>query len=231
MQPYFLPYLGYFQLINIVDEFVIYDNIQYSRRGWINRNRIYSDLKDQYISLPLRKDSDYLDVNNRFLVERFDLEALKILRKIESVYKKAPFYDIVYPLIEDILLYKNLNLFDFVHNSIVKVCNYIEIETKLTVSSKIDIDHSLKAQSKVLAICEYLNADIYVNPIGGIELYSQKEFKNSGFDLKFLKSGQFKYSQFSDEFIPNLSILDVLMFNSIESVQDSLRKNYTLITN
>src|SRR5580700_191306 len=100
MQPYFMPYIGYFQLINSVDEFVIYDNIEFTKKGWINRNRILVNGKDDYITIPLRKDSDFLQVKNRFLAESWKSEKRKMLNRINASYKKSEFFEVVYPVIE-----------------------------------------------------------------------------------------------------------------------------------
>ena len=84
MQPYFFPYIGYFQLIKSVDEFVIYDNIQYTKKGWINRNRILVNGTDYLISLPLKKDSDYLNVVDRQLAESWEKDRTKLLTLITN---------------------------------------------------------------------------------------------------------------------------------------------------
>ncbi len=96
MQPYFLPYIGYFQLINAVDKFVIYDNIEFTKKGWINRNRILVNGKDEFISLPITKASDFLHANQRYLASNFENEKNKILRKIKESYRKAPYFKITH---------------------------------------------------------------------------------------------------------------------------------------
>ncbi len=229
MQPYFLPYLGYFQLLNAVENFVVYDNIQYSKKGWINRNRILSNGGDSIFTLPLKKDSDYLDVNQRALSEHFlKVEKDKILRRIRNDYKNAPSYESVMPLLEKVFNYSELNLFEYIYFSIKEISNFLGITTQLLISSKINIDHNLKSQCKVLEICKTLNAQDYINPIGGIELYSKKDFLDSGINLMFMKTNSRPYPQFSKEFVPNLSIIDVLMFNSKEEIQKMLQ-NYELV--
>jgi len=219
MQPYFFPYIGYFQLINSVDEFVIYDNIQYSKKGWINRNRILVNQKDEYISIPLKKDSDYLNVNQRFLADTWLVERKKILNKIVESYRKAPQFEPAYALIEKCLMIDETNLFDFIHHSLKYTLQYISISSNIIVSSTIDIDHQLKSEEKVLAICKAKNTFTYINPIGGIELYSKERFKLNGINLQFQKSNPINYSQYKNEFVPCLSILDVLMFNTKEEVK------------
>lgn len=223
-----MPYIGYFQLINSVDTFVVYDNIEYTKKGWINRNRILVNGKDEYITLPLKNDSDFLHVNERYLAESFHKEKIKILRKIKESYRKAPYFSEVYNLIEEILNYNDHNLFQFIFNSINKICNYLEIRTKLIISSDVNINHHLKSQDKVIAICKELKANVYINPIGGTELYSKNEFNNEGLNLKFLKSNEIQYNQFQNNFVPFLSILDLIAFISLDKLKKVLT-NYDLI--
>lgn len=227
MQPYFVPYIGYFQLINAVDKFIVYDNIEYTKKGWINRNRILVNGKDQFISLPIKKGSDYLKVNERYLADTFNDDKKKILRKIKEFYRKAPNFKEAYFLTEEIFSFNNTNLFEFVYNSIILICNYLEIQTKLILSSTINIDHNLKSEEKVLAICESLNAKIYINPVGGIELYKKNHFLKDSILLKFIKTDNIEYHQFCYEFIPSLSIIDVLMFNELEKVKQVYLNQYT----
>lgn len=224
MQPYFLPYIGYFQLINAVDKFVIYDNIEFTKKGWINRNRILVNGKDEFMSLPITKASDFMHINHRYLVNNFENEKNKILRKIKECYRKAPYFEFVYILSEEIFNFENNNLFEFIFNSIKKICQYLGINTKLIMSSSIDINHNLKSEDKVISICKSLNSTIYINPIGGQNLYDKKNFYNSQIELFFIKTQPIAYKQFDFEFSPWLSILDVLMFNSIETTKDFLSK-------
>lgn len=112
MQPYFLPYIGYWQLINAVDEFVIYDNIEYTKRGWFNRNRILENDHDRLFTVPVKKDSDYLNVDERRIGDDATKENTRTLRIIQANYKKAPYYGEIYPLIEKCLLSSEINLFE-----------------------------------------------------------------------------------------------------------------------
>ena len=220
MQPYFFPYIGYFQLMSSVDTFVVYDNIQFVKKGWIHRNRILVNGDDSYFTLPLKKDSDFLNINDRFLAESFNVEKLKLIRKIEGAYKKAPFFNDVYPIISDILNYENTNLFSFIFNSIEKLISYLSIEVKLIKSTNLNFDiQGFKGQDKVIKICKSLDAQVYINAIGGVELYNKQTFSNEDIELKFIKSDSIKYKQFRNDFIPWLSIIDVMMFNSKEEIQ------------
>jgi hypothetical protein len=228
MQPYFFPYIGYFQLISAVEEFIIYDNIQYTKKGWINRNRILINNKDEYITLPIKKDSDYLNVNQRFLSNNWAQDRIKLLNKINESYRKAQYFEKVYPIIEKCINFEDPNLFNFIYNSLQEILLYLKISTKITRSSLIDINHNLKSEEKVLEICKKKNASIYINPIGGIELYSKTYFESNGIKLDFQKSNEIKYNQFKNIFVPSLSIIDVIMFNSIEEIKIHLN-NFILV--
>lgn len=227
MQPYFLPYIGYWQLIGSVDVFVVYDNIKYTKKGWINRNRFLSNGADAMFSLPLKKDSDSLDVVDRELAA--DFNPSKLLNQLLGAYARAPYLKMVAPLLERILRFDDRNLFRYLHHSIVCLCRHLGLETKIIVSSQVPIDHGLKAQEKVLAICQALGAQTYVNPIGGLELYSKEAFKKQGVELNFIKSRPFHYTQFCTEFVPWLSIVDVLMFNPPEAINSVVANEYDLV--
>lgn len=226
MQPYFFPYLGYWQLINAVDEYVIYDNIQYTKKGWINRNRFLQNGKDELFSVNLQKASDYLDVKDRYISDVFDRNNL--ISKLKNSYKKAPFYEEHFPIIQDIIKFEDNNLFNYINNSIKKIHSFFGMESKIIISSSLDIDHSLKGQEKVLAIVKKLNGSNYINAIGGQELYSKESFEEEGIKLNFIKTNEIMYPQFNNEFIPNLSIIDVMMFNSKEQIKEMLNE-YSLI--
>lgn len=213
MQPYFLPYIGYFQLLNAVDEFVLYDNIKFTKKGWINRNRILNpNNSDELFSIALKKDSDSCFVNQRYISQ--DYEPEKLVRKIENNYKKAISFNEVMPVIEQIILNKKDNLFDYIYDSIKHICEYLDIKVPIVLSSSLGFDHNeFRSQDKVIRICEDRKATSYLNPIGGMELYDKEAFEACGIELQFHKVGNVFYPQFGQEFVPHLSIVDVLMFN------------------
>lgn len=229
MQPYFFPYIGYFQLINAADKFVVYDNIQFTKKGWINRNRILVNGAAEYISLPLSKGSDYLNIDQRKLAGTFKTERIKLLRRINESYRKAPQFDTIYPLIESVINAEEENLFGFIYQSLQAVCQFLDIKTEFIISSTLPIDHQLRSQDKVIAICDALGANQYINTIGGKELYSKEIFQQYNIELNFIQSGTVEYPQFTNEFVPWLSIIDVMMFNSKEKVKEYLQNNYTII--
>lgn len=227
MQPYFLPYIGYFQLIKSVDVFIVYDNIKYTKKGWINRNRMLQNGKDFMFSLSLKNASDSLDVCERELSADFNRD--KLLNQFKGAYRRAPQFEQAFQLIENIVRYNDNNLFRFLHNSITATCKYLDVNTEIRVSSEISIDHSLKNQEKVLALCKAVGSSTYVNAIGGIELYSKEAFCDKGLELKFIKSKPCEYSQFGSDFVPWLSIIDVIMFNPATVIKEYLISNYELI--
>lgn len=224
MQPYFFPYIGYFQLIAAVDQFIVYDNIKYTKKGWINRNQILQNGKAMTFTLPLKSDSDYLNVCERQLAVDFSRD--KLLNQFKAAYRRAPYFAKTFPLVEEIVRYQDANLFRYLYNSIVTICRHLGITTKITISSDIAIDHDLKSQDKVLALCEATGASTYVNAIGGFELYSKETFRESGIELNFIKSKPFEYPQLVEPFIPWLSIIDVMMFNPLNVIKSRLLEFY-----
>jgi hypothetical protein len=182
---------------------------------------------DTIFSLPLKKDSDLLDIVQRELSFEFNRE--KLLGQFKGAYIKAPYFKEVYPLLENIIKFKDGNLFTYIEHSLTELCRHLKIETKIITSSNLPISNELKAQDKVIALCDVVHADTYINTIGGTELYDRNKFLSHGVTLQFIKAKSFEYSQFTSPFIPWLSIVDVLMFNPIKVVQECINSNYELI--
>lgn len=226
MQPYYFPYIGYFQLIAAVDVFVLYDNIKYTKKGWINRNRILQNGIDVVFSLPLKAGSDSLDVRDRQLAGTFDPS--KLLHQLRASYHRAPYFSETMDLVREVQSFGDRNLYSFLAHSIGCICSHLGLATEIRVSSGVAIDHTLKGEDKVLAICEAVGAKTYINSIGGVDLYSRETFERRGVMLQFLRSTPFVYSQNQETFIPWLSIIDVLMFNSIEATRDALHNNFEM---
>jgi hypothetical protein len=227
MQPYFFPYIGYFQLIGSVDLFIIYDNIKYTKKGWINRNRFLRDGADAVFTAPLRKDSDFLDIRDRAIADDFDRG--KLANQLREAYRRAPHFDEAFPVVENSIMSPKTNLFDYIHGCLVDVCRYLCIGTHFVASSSVAIDPSAKAEDRVLALCKATGASSYVNAIGGQHLYSREEFETQGVSLKFLKSHPITYPQFGAPFVPSLSIVDVMMFNSVPAIREFLETGYELV--
>lgn len=227
MQPYFVPYIGYFQLIAAVDCFIVYDNIQYTKKGWINRNKILKNSKETVFTLPLKNDTDTLDIRERELAETFNPK--KLLAQISDAYRRAPYFNQTMPLVQDILQQDTRNLFQFLHYSILKTCAHIGLKTKIRISSNIAIDHTLRSQEKVIALCQAVGGDTYINSIGGQLLYAKDDFLEKKLKLHFIQPRSFIYDQLGSEFTPWLSIIDVMMFNSPETTRTAIYNNYDLV--
>lgn len=228
MQPYFVPYIGYWQLMNAVDKYVVYDDVNYIKSGWINRNRILIDGQPKYLNISV------LSASQNKLINEIELNSdeqyiNKNIRKIQESYKRAPYFNDIYPLIEEILKCRTRNIVDYIMKSFRIITEYLNITTELILSSTLDKDCGLKGSKKILSICQLLGATEYYNAIGGKDLYLQKDFNDRGIQLKFLQTDYIYYKQFGKEFQPNLSIIDVMMFNSQEQVKELLHK-YTLIS-
>jgi hypothetical protein len=220
MQPYFFPYLAYWQAINAVDNYVVYDDVTYIKGGWINRNNILVNGKACLITLPLKQSSSFKNINEIEIIDNQKMLS-KLLKTIQMAYSKAPYFKDVMPMIEDLIL-NNTNIAQLNYNSILKICAYLDIKTNIILSSQLEKDNSLHAQDKVIHINKLLDSDVYINAIGGQELYESESFKQNGIDLKFIKMGDIKYPQFKNDFVPNLSIIDVMMFNSPEQIHQML---------
>lgn len=230
MQPYFFPYIGYFQLINIVDKFIFYDDVNFIKRGWINRNRILSNQKDLMFSIPLKNISQNKKINETEISNlHFDKWLSKFRKTLNNTYSKAPNYFKVIKLIEGVLDERQTKISMLAIKSVIKVCEYLEINTQFEVSSMIYSDsRDFNKADRLIDICKKNQARVYINPIGGLKIYSKEEFKKENIELKFISSKEIRYKQFNDIFVPNLSIIDVLMFNSKEKVKEMLNE-YELI--
>lgn len=222
MQPYFLPYIGYWQLMNAVDTYVIYDDVNFIKGGWINRNRILMNGEVKMINLQMHNASPNKLINEVEVLGN-SIYNKKLLKTLKSCYKKATYYSDVFPVIESIITQDEKNLAKYLEHSIKKICEYLLIDTELIVSSTINKNNDLKGQDKVIEICKTLGMDEYFNAIGGQKLYSYEDFAKQEIKLKFLKTGTVEYKQFDNEFVSNLSIIDVLMFNSVGDIKKMLK--------
>lgn len=218
MQPYLFPYFGYFQLIHAVDVFVLADDLNFIKNGYINKNSILSDGKPYKISLQLFGASQ-----NKLINEiRVGENGSKLSRSIESRYRKAPYFHDIYPVLERILLNQEINLARFIGSSLAEISNYLGITTEYIYSSDVEKDNSLRFDARIFDICKILQADHYINPIGGQKIYDKNKFSEQGIKLSFIDMKPIEYKQFDNPFVPNLSIIDVMMFNSIETINEML---------
>lgn len=218
-QPYFIPYIGYWQLINNADVFIICDDYNFIKGGWIHRNRLLNGSEPIYCNLTLDKASQNKMINETFIKE---MDFSKQLRGIECSYHKAPNFEEGYALMERIFACQDPNLAGFLANSIQVIADYLGMKTRFVKSSSLEGNSLLKREFRIYDFCERLGADTYVNAIGGTELYHAEEFAAHGLNLKFLKTNDIRYKQFDNDFVENLSILDVIMFNTKEEVRRML---------
>ncbi|WP_333600053.1 WbqC family protein [Flavobacterium sp.] len=229
MQPYLFPYIGYFQLINAADKFVVYDDVNFIKQGWINRNSILVGGQAFLFTVPLENQSSFQKINETFLNQKFYPSwADKFLKTIEQNYKKAPFFTDVFPMLKKILQTENQSIAGLAVSSIKSVAEYIGIATEFVDSSVNYNNQNLSAQTRVLDICTQEKASQYINLSGGMALYSKSDFSEKGIELQFIQSERIEYSQFNDNFVPNLSIIDILMFNEVSKIKDFLN-HYKLL--
>jgi len=224
MQPYFFPYIGYWQLIQAVDRFVIFDDVNYIKGGWINRNYVLVGGKRALITLETRGASPNQLIN----AVQVGGNRGKLLKTLTQNYSKAPCYAQNFPLIRALLEHEECNLAAYLIHIIREVCKFLNIRAEILVSSDLPKDSTLKGQDKVISICQMLGAEWYINAIGGRELYQPGRFSQSSIQLRFLQSESVSYRQFGQDFEPWLSIIDILMFNPLQTIQDMLSR-YQLV--
>lgn len=224
MQPYFFPYLGYWQLMNAVDRYVVYDDVNFIKGGRINRNAVLMNGSAHNINLILSGATPNKHINEIQVNTDPRIQA-KLLRTLEMSYSKAPYYSQVSQLLQSVISRQEPNLARYLYDSFQIIGTYLGITTELLLSSELDKDSSLKAEKKVIAICKLLGATEYYNSVNGIPLYAphRDEFTQAGIKLCFPRMREISYPQFKNEFVPNLSIIDVMMFNS----QDECRRLLT----
>jgi hypothetical protein len=227
MQPYFFPYIGYFQLINAVDRFVVYDDVNYIKRGWVNRNRIALSGEAHLFSVPVLKASQNVSIA-QIAVDPDQKWREKLLLTIKHAYKDAPQFTTVFPMVEKVLSFQCFSIGEYASNSITSVLEYLHVSTTIVPSSAVYGNQNLKGSDRILDICKKEGAKMYINPPGGSELYNKHDFEQSGVTLKFINMEPLTYNQQGNEFIANLSIIDVLMFNSATEVKKLLSR-YTLV--
>ena len=231
MQPYFLPYLGYFQLLQAADKFVFFDDVNYIKKGWINKNQVLANHQAYKFTIPLIKASQNKLINEVFIA---DYKAWRedFMKLIELNYKKAPYFPAIYQWLKELLYKKEYELIsDIASESVMAVSRLLTMNIEFFNSSQLDYGKNAtnNGQEKILGICKTLGGKEYINPQNGAELYNSADFVQAGVALQFLKMNEIRYEQLrKDEFIPYLSILDVLMFNEIDAIKQFLN-NYSLI--
>ena len=224
MQPYFFPYLGYWQLLHEVDTFICFDDVNFINKGWINRNKIIMNGQETMITLNLSKASQNKKINE---IDIFGNNE-SMLKTIDLSYRRSLNYLLLMPILEGILRFEEKNLAIFLANSIHKISALLKINTTIISSSEFGLPFSGK--EKIIPMCKVQNGAHYVNPIGGIDLYKHDEFNAHGLRLSFLQSDILPYSQNSKLFISKISIIDFLM-NVAEENWTKHLNSYRLIDN
>ena len=219
MQPYFMPYIGYFQLMKAVDKYVVYDDVNYIKGGWANRNHILINGEKEMFTVTLQKASQNKLFNEIVIGDDFK----KLMKTLQMNYSRAINFDQTMVLMERIISFPNKQLAVFIANSFREILSYLSVETEILMSSEIPKDNSLRGKDKIIQICEILGADTYYNAVGGKNLYDQEEFREHGITLNFVDSLPQVYSQLhTREFVSGLSMVDVLMNNTKDEVNSLL---------
>lgn len=223
MQPYLFPYIGYFQLISAVDKFVLYDDVQWIKGGWINRHTILLNHQEKKTVLSVSKHSTFSLINEVFINSDSSTK-INYLNSIKNSYSKAPCFKIIYPIIQDIFNIQELNMSEFILNSFLVLKNVLDIKTEFLLSSSLNYDRSQVPTKKLIDMCKILSGDTYINTIKGEHLYNKADFAKENINLLFLDRVVDTYKQFDGKFVPCLSIIDVLMFNGIEKTKSMIKE-------
>ena len=224
MQPYFLPFIGYFSLINEVDEFILFDTPQFIRHGWIERNRILKQNGEPlYIKVPLKKHTRETVIKD-LVINNSENWKDKILAQLVPYKKKAPYYWKVVELLKRSWDIETDSIVELNYRTLKTICQYLEIKTPIKIWSEmnIKIDEVNSPDEWALNICKALGANSYLNPIGGLDFFDKTKYENDDIEINFIEMISVKYNQFSNEFAPFLSILDVMMFNDVDEIKSML---------
>ncbi|WP_294303743.1 WbqC family protein [uncultured Chryseobacterium sp.] len=219
MQPYIFPYIGYFQMINAVDKFVFYDDVNFIKQGWINRNKIMVSGTDHLFTVPLSKANSFTPIKDTLINEKlYENWKIKFLQTISQSYKNAPYFNVIYKLVADIMNNNCSSISDLAISSIKAISHYLNLKTDFIISSQSYQNKNLERQERLFDICIQEKSMHYINAFGGQELYKKQDFIKRGIKLDFIKTLPLEYKQFKNRFIPNLSFIDVLMFNNADEI-------------
>lgn len=222
MQPYLFPYLGYFQLVAAVDRFVFYDDVNYIKNGWINRNRVCDDDgTPRWLTVPLRDASPFEPIAT-VRTQPAAAWRRKLLESLRHRYRRAPHYAAVAALVEDVFAGDDPLIADLARASVVRCAEYIGLQTAFVASSNGYGNSAMKGSERVLDICRRESAGEYWNLPGGRTLYDTAAFAGQGIGLRFVEPRLPAYAQGRHDFVAGLSIIDVLMHNAPEAVRAQL---------
>jgi len=231
MQPYFFPYIGYWQLLHAADVFVIYDDGMFIKGGWIAHNRILGqDGRPVMIGVDIIGKSRNRQINElqrQVCIPR----AKSMIRKLYHLYHKAPHYTEAMRVIEPIMLDEEPNLYCFLAKQLKQVAAYLGIDTEFHLSSEVCKEGLKHVEDKVFRICHHFGIIDYINPSGaGMQFYNKAHWKEAGgINLQFLRRNEdISYKQFNNEFVPDLSIIDLMMFCSRDELHNILNQYHFL---
>jgi hypothetical protein len=210
MQPYFFPYLGYFQLMAASDVFVAYDDVQFIKGGWVHRNRILLNGAPVWMSFPVVTESHTLQIRQREYIQGRS-HRTKLLRRLEGAYRQAPNFEATMNLVEKILTTPERNVAVLNTYALQEIASAIGLHTRIVTSSSLDKDNVARGAERVVSICGSVGAKVYLNAIGGVNLYDADFFEKRGLILRFIKPQFPEYGQSSSDFVGALSIIDVMM--------------------
>jgi hypothetical protein len=226
MQPYLFPYAGYFQLIAVVDKFVFYDDVNFIKNGWINRNRLFLASDVRYFTVPLLGASPFKKINEVAVVPG-NVWQKRIIDTVRQSYSKAPFFKEVNSLVSEIIFLNENKIGNLAKTSVMAVCNYLDINTQFVMTSAAYENSDMSGAARIIDICHREKSQLYFNLSGGKNLYSKDSFESENIELNFVGNEPIRYQQLSNEFHSGLSIIDVLMFNDKKTVSEMLRPKIT----
>ncbi len=229
MQPYLFPYIGYFQLIKYVDIFILLDDVSFINRGWTNRNFIIVNKKKHMFTFSLKNKSQNILIKD---LELFDKKKIskKFLKTLSINYSKTKSFSIMYPLIKNILFNNEMKLSRLVKISIDSIAPILKIKTPIIFSSSLSNSKKLNGEDRIIDICKKMNAKNYINLSGGVNLYDKEKFETNNLELNFIKPKNITYNQNGENFLDNLSIIDVMMNNDLDNLP-KLIKEYSIYSN
>ncbi len=232
MQPYFFPYIGYWQLVHAADRFIFYDDVNYIVRGWVNRNRVLVNNEPKWVTVPLQGASQNRKICDTFL-DPSPQWRVRTLKTIKSAYGRAPFFEEVFPMVEGLIGHQAVNLSDYLTHQIIALARFMDLNTEFLQSSSRHSSIRSSGQQRILDICKAEGADTYVNAKGGRSLYSRESFEDTGIDLRFVTPRLAPHSvadKADGQYISDLSIIDALMQVGPHSMRPHLEA-YDLASN
>jgi hypothetical protein len=218
MQPYLFPYVGAYQLVAAVDEFVVLDDAAFMKKSYLQRNSVLLAGQAHAFSAPVHAASQ----NRRIIDHCFAGDWAPLLKLLQSAYGRAPMFGCVMPLIQSVLCDHDENLARKNTRSLQAVCDYLGLRRTWRLASSLMSAHPLRGQARIIDLCRQVGATAYINPPGGRALYDAASFDAAGIALNFIAPRQSPYAQPAPSFVPNLSIIDLLMHLPPEIVRERL---------